>query len=103
MYTKHAHTEHTHKNTHMVCVMCYRKQSKAQSEGVEQQTQAAVEAKRAGEVTQALMEATMEREWAQKGREEKERREVAESRLKAMLELKQSIAASKASLYHVCT
>ena len=63
-----------------------------------QQIQAAVDAKRAGEVTQGLMEATMEREQSRKGQQEREKREVAEGRLKAMLELKQSIVASKVRL-----
>ena len=63
-----------------------------------QQMQAAVEAKHAGEVTQALMETTMEREQSRKGQQEREKREVAEGRLRAMLELKQSIAASKVRL-----
>ena len=95
---------HIHTVTRVHTVLCtvhhpyYRKQTLAQSEGEALQTQAAVEAKRAGEVTHALMEVTVEREQARKAKEDRERKEAAESRLKAMLELKQSIAASKASL-----
>ena len=93
---------HVHKSIHALAfVPCCRKQTKGHSESELQETATAVETQHAGETSQTLMEASMQREQARKREEERERREVAESRLRAMLELKQSIGASKASLHSV--
>ena len=82
------------------CMIC-RKQHKEMMDKEEQRKKALLEAKRAHEVTVALMQESLEKERARKESEETESRQLLEKRVNAVLSLKKNIDAQRVSAYDV--
>ena len=84
------------------CMIC-RKQRKEMLDKEEQRKKALLEAKRAHEVTVALMQESLEKERARKESEEAESRQLLEKRVSAVLSLKKNIDAQRVSDYDAFT
>ena len=82
------------------CLVC-RKQHKEMLDKEEQRKKALLEAKRAHEVTVALMQESLVKERARKESEETESRQLLEKRVNAVLSLKKNIDAQRVSAYDV--